>query len=289
MNKLVTEQLDLLFKNRTLVIATMHGKEKIIAPVLNKYLKVNCYLPNNFNTDVFGTFTGEIERSNDPVSTVRQKCYAAMELYQSDLAIASEGSFGPHPGIGFVPSNTEVIALIDKKNNIEVIAHELSVKTNFSGGYINDFNELNKKLTSLKFPTHALILRADPNSSKEVFKGIKTLKALRKYYNYLSERYGKVYYETDMRAMHNPTRRDVIRKAVQTLLNKLTSFCPECKSPGFSVNSYVSGLNCSSCGFPTASTLKHVLKCGKCNYHEEKIYPNGKHHEDPMYCNYCNP
>lgn len=289
MKRLVTDHLETLYKNRNLLVATMHGKEKIIEPVLSKYLGVSCYLPGNFNTDVFGTFSGEIERKHDPLTTVRQKCYEAMDLYKADLAIASEGSFGPHPTIGFVPSDTEIVALIDKKHDIEIVAHEISTNTNFSSGSINNFDDFLNKLKDLKFPTHALILRPDPNSSKEIFKGINTLKDLRKYYTYLKQTYGSVYYETDMRAMHNPTRRDVIRKAVTKLITKLSSLCPACSAPGFSVVSAVPGLTCSDCGFPTPSTLKYILECSKCHYQQEKPFPHGKKVEEPMYCSICNP
>jgi hypothetical protein len=50
----------LLFKNRRLLIATKHEKEKVIA-LLEKN-GVICFVNENFDTDLLGTFTGEIER-----------------------------------------------------------------------------------------------------------------------------------------------------------------------------------------------------------------------------------
>ncbi|CAN5510883.1 hypothetical protein BH10BAC4_BH10BAC4_23470 [soil metagenome] len=105
-----------MFKGRNLIIATKHQKEKVIAPIVQKYLGVNCIVAENFDTDIFGTFTGEVERADDPIITARKKCLRAMELTGADLAIASEGSFGAHPNFFFVPADDEIILLMDQKN-----------------------------------------------------------------------------------------------------------------------------------------------------------------------------
>jgi hypothetical protein len=90
-----------MFKGRSLVIATKHEKEKVITPLLEEALGVVCFIPEGFDTDTLGTFTGEIERKLDPISTARQKCLMAMKVSNCDLGIASEGSFGPHPSLFF--------------------------------------------------------------------------------------------------------------------------------------------------------------------------------------------
>ena len=124
---------DKWFKGRRLLIATRHGKEAVIAPVLEEALGVRCIVPDNYDTDRFGTFTGEIPRAHDPVGTARLKCETAMDEYGLDLAVASEGSFGAHPSISFVPCNEELLVLIDRRNNLEIIARELSLETNMAG------------------------------------------------------------------------------------------------------------------------------------------------------------
>lgn len=50
------------FSQRKLVIATKHHKEKVIAPLIEKVLGVECFVGKNFDTDTLGTFTGEVER-----------------------------------------------------------------------------------------------------------------------------------------------------------------------------------------------------------------------------------
>ena len=80
-----------LFRGRRLVIATMHGKERVIAPILEEALGVEVVVPDisNFNTDMFGTFSGETERTLDPVETARQKCITACKAMNETLAVAS--------------------------------------------------------------------------------------------------------------------------------------------------------------------------------------------------------
>jgi hypothetical protein len=98
-----------------------------------------------------------------------------------------------------------------------------------------------------------------------------------------------VYLETDMRAMHNPTRMKVIEKACETLIEKLFSCCPVCKTPGFDVTQVIAGLLCSWCKRPTRSTAAHIYTCHHCFFEQEKKFPHNKTAEDPMYCDFCNP
>jgi hypothetical protein len=51
-----------LFKGRKIVVATKHQKGKVITPLLKKELGFECIVSQDIDTDVFGTFTGEIER-----------------------------------------------------------------------------------------------------------------------------------------------------------------------------------------------------------------------------------
>ena len=85
----------------------------MIAPILEKELGVNCFVDETFDTDALGTFTGEVERELDPISTAREKCLRAMKINNCDLGIASEGSFGPHPSMFFVNADDEFLIFID--------------------------------------------------------------------------------------------------------------------------------------------------------------------------------
>lgn len=281
--------MDNLFKGRKIIVATKHHKEKVMAPSLKKELGLECVVSKDLDTDEFGTFSGEIERLNDPIKTARLKCHKAMEQSGCDIAIANEGSFGPHPSILFIPADSELVLLVDKKNKLEFIVREISTKTNFNGAEISSYKELQEFSISVLFPSHGMILRKSKDFKENIYKGITKTKDLKKAYNELMYNYGSVYAETDMRALYNPTRMEVIENAVQKLITKIKTPCPKCNMPGFSITDAKSGLNCENCGLPTRSTLSHILSCQSCGFTKEKIHPHGKVSEDPMYCDVCNP
>ncbi len=278
-----------MFQDRKLVIATKHEKEKVIAPLLEKELGVFCFINENFDTDLLGTFTGEIEREQDPVATARQKCLMAMELSNCDLGIASEGSFGSHPSMFFVNADDEFLIFIDKKNNLEIIVRELSTATNFNGKNIKSERELLAFAEASSFPSHGLILRKAKEDNHEIVKDITDIKHLKETFQTLFEKHGTVYAETDMRAMYNPSRMQVIETATKKLIEKIKSECPQCSKPGFGITEVKSGLKCNLCGAPTNSTLSYIFVCQHCACTKEEMYPHKKTNEDPMYCDYCNP
>ena len=108
-----------MFQGRKLLVATKHQKELIIGPILEKVLGVGVQLAQNIDTDAFGTFSGEIKRLDDALSTARQKCNAALANSHYDLAIASEGSFGPHPSYFFSYSDDEFFETLDKTEFVQ--------------------------------------------------------------------------------------------------------------------------------------------------------------------------
>lgn len=275
-------------KNRTLVIATQHKKETVIAPLIEKALGVNCVPNEILDTDSLGTFSGEVERKNDPISTVRQKCLLAMQAHNCDLGIASEGSFGNHPSMFFVPADDEFIIFIDQANNIEIIARELSTSTNFGSQEVKTESELLEFAERSKFPSHGLILKGSKDSSNKLYKGLCEKNELIKIFHELRKTNTIILAETDMRAMFNPTRMAVIESATEKLIEKIKSKCPDCKTPGFSIIDSLPGLPCNQCSSPTRSTKTLIYGCSKCKLTVEKTNPE-RSFEEPMYCDFCNP
>jgi hypothetical protein len=278
-----------MFRQRQFVIATKHGKEKVIAPGLKASFDAESILLPDFDTDLFGTFTGEIERKADPFETARLKCLKAMEISGCDIGIASEGSFGPHPQLFFAPADFEIIYLFDKKNGIEITAQKISTQTNFNASEFSSYAEVLEFAKLAKFPEHGLILRKSKTDKEDIFKDIANFDQLRETTHFLLAKYPSAFIETDMRAMRNPQRMLVIGQTMNELIKKMNTLCPQCHRPGFSITSAEAGLSCSACGMPTKSTLAHVYECSGCQYLEKKLYPNGNEHEDPMYCDFCNP
>jgi hypothetical protein len=278
-----------MFQNRKLLIATKHQKENVIAPILERELGVSCFTDEAFDTDTLGTFTGEVERELDPVSTAREKCLRAMKQNNCDLGVASEGSFGPHPTMFFVSADDEFMIFIDTQNNVEVLVRELSTVTNFNGKKINNEKEMFEFAEQVGFPDHGLILRKSKEESTDIYKGIADIETLKRVFEDLYSKYNSVYAETDMRAMYNPTRMTVIGMATEKLVQKIKSTCPNCMMPGFGITDARRGLECSLCGLPTKSTRSYIYVCQHCQFIKEEMYPHNKTTEEPTFCDYCNP
>ncbi|TBX66157.1 hypothetical protein EZL74_11255 [Flavobacterium silvisoli] len=278
-----------MFDQRRLLIATKHGKEQVIAPLLEKALGVSCFVSAEFDTDTLGTFSGEIPRKDDVLTTLRNKCLFALEKTDGDLVIASEGSFGPHPSVFFAHADDEWLLLMDTKNNLEIKVREISLETNFNAATLACETELLDFAVKVGFPNHGLILRPSENNFANLTKGITDKATLIHHFRLLKQMHDSVYVETDMRAQYNPTRMRVIAKAAQKLLEAVQSLCPQCSTPGFVVTDIKTGLPCEWCKSPTNSTLSHLYVCQKCAFKNEVHHPHQKQYEDPMYCHCCNP
>lgn len=278
-----------MFKGRKLLIATKHHKELVIAPIFENRLSVQCFVTDKFDTDTLGTFSGEIDRKEDALTTLRNKCLLAMEANDCDLAVASEGSFGMHPSIFFAQANDEMMLFLDTKNKVEVISREISADTNFNASKITNVVDLLAFAEKSNFPSHGLILKTSQNNFNPIYKGISEMDDLLKKFHVLLEQFGSVYVETDMRANFNPTRMKLIEKVALKLVESIQNECPNCNLPGFSITKVIAGLPCEWCYSPTQSTLSYVYECKKCNYQKEDLHPNNKTKENPMYCDFCNP
>lgn len=103
------------------------------------------------------------------------------------------------------------------------------------------------------------------------------------------ERFDRLVVETDMRALYNPTRMEVIAEATRRLLDTLAALCPGCTWPGFAVADRQAGLPCGDCGLPTRQTRRWQYVCRRCGYEHWLDFPEGRTAADPAYCDFCNP
>lgn len=278
-----------MFQNRKLLIATKHHKEKVIRTLFEKELGVSCFVSDEFDTDTLGTFSGEVSRKDDALTTLKKKCILAMEKNHCDLVIASEGSFGAQPSVFFASADDELMMLMDTKNDLEVVVREISMDTNFNALIVSNEPDLLAFAQQVNFPSHGLILKPSEDNYSKIIKGITDFDTLKKHFHDFKNEYGSAYVETDMRANYNPTRMKVIERTAQKLLEAILSQCPECKTPGFTITKALPGLPCSWCNAPTASTLSFLYTCKKCDFTKEVLYPHQKTEEDPTYCDLCNP
>lgn len=283
-----------LFYNRKALLVTKHKKEKVIAPILREALGLDIAIATKIDTDQFGTFSGEIERPDTQYNTARLKVLKAFELYPNiEIAIASEGAFNPHPDCPFMPVNTEIVLLIDKKNSLEIAGRYLSLAASVKEGTVSSMKEAWDFAEAIGFPETGVILKAGKNENNKpyIFKDANTKSGLEAALLFLFKisGNGEILMQTDMRAHYNPFRMENIRLATLELVKTIQSVCPICNTPGFDVKEVIKGLPCSWCNAPTKSTLSYIYECKKCQYREEKRYPHGKIQEDPGFCNHCNP
>lgn len=281
------------FSGKSCVFVTMHEKESAVLPILLGVQGIDIQTANHLNTDSLGTFSGEIERQKDPLQTAIDKADLAKQFASADLALSSEGSFGPHPSMFFIPADQEWLVLKDLKSDQYWAVHHISTDTNFNSIQPKTWDEIADFLTKIQFPSHGLIVKVLDKvtlSIDLIFKDIdlvSNLKEIYQTYHQIEQR--TLVLETDMRAHRNPTRMKVIAEAAEKLKSKLNSLCPSCDFPGFDSVEVELGLPCAWCQAPTRLIYRSLLKCQSCNFNEWKLFPHGHSEADPGNCDHCNP
>jgi hypothetical protein len=275
-------------QGRRVVIATMHGKEAVLVPPLARALGIDAVVPADFDTDRFGTFTREVERFGTPLEAARRKARAAMAATGLPTAIASEGSFGPHPQLGIVPLGQELVLLLDDELGLEVVAEDHTTETNFASAACTSMPELTAFAERVGFPGHRVVLtvRGEPTAT---VRGLGEPRQLAAEFERLRAHYGTVTAETDMRADRNPTRMRAIARAAERLAERALARCPACRWPGHGVVDAVRGLPCELCGEPSDLVLALVVGCARCGARSEAPRPDGRTTCDPGHCAHCNP
>jgi hypothetical protein len=281
------------YRNEVAVLTTMHGKEKVIAPVLKDGLGLNVRLAGDVNTDRFGTFSRDIDRAGSQLDAARAKIAAGFEYAPSArVGLASEGSFGPHPFIPFLTVARELVLIIDRETGLELAGHDVGLDTNFGNKIVSDVGGALAFSESVKFPDHGLLVMAveadKPKPQLALFKQIEDQEAIATAVQKIIDLCGAAFIEADMRAHRNPTRMAAIARAAGDLVRRFNSRCPDCKWPGFGVTERIKGLPCSWCGEPTEVIRLEALRCHHCGYRKERPVP-GSETADPSQCAQCNP
>jgi hypothetical protein len=281
------------YDNTPAVLATMHGKERVIVPLLERDLGLHVELALGLNTDRFGTFSREIERNGSQLDAARAKIAAAFEnAPHARVGIASEGSFGPHPYIPFLALGRELILLIDRETGLELTGHDASPETNFDHAVVSNVSSATEFGERAKFPDHGLIaigcVDNQPAPDQALVKDITDRESLEAAVSAVVKKCGAAFLETDMRAHRNPTRMSAIGRATADLVRRFRSRCAACAYPGFDVTERVSGLPCAWCGEPTRLIQREILSCRSCGHRQERSATD-KNTADPGQCEGCNP
>jgi hypothetical protein len=280
------------FAGRTIGVATMHGKERVIGPALMERLPLAGFVAiPDLDTDRFGSFSGEVDRATDPRTTCALKGRHGAEAAGMDLVIASEGSFVPYPPAPFMTCDEEWLVLMDLRDGLEVACRHVSLEARFAGENCTDIDQVFAFAARMGFPQHHLVLKPQRQwgSGDAVHKGIKDSDTLSATSERMLSEHGALWVESDLRAMANPTRMGVIREAAERFATELARTCPHCGLFHFAVCEALWGLPCSQCGFSTRSPRAYLRSCRGCGHQQEAPRPDQKTFEDPQSCDLCNP
>lgn len=276
------------FEGQPLVVATKHGKERAIFPAFARVLGVTGPAQVNIDTDSLGTFCGEVPRMLSPLDAAKKKCRMAIEQSGCALAVASEGSFGPHPHYPIVTCAHELMVFYDARSDRFVVESELALNTNFSGCEVTSLKQLHEFARQALFPEHRLILRSGTDQITGMVKGIGNWPELDNVFSALMGQHGQAFVETDMRAHCNPTRMAHLAELAVKLAQRVAQVCNQCGAFGFGATNTVSGVPCGMCGAPTQLPLAEVHACDQCGFTSARPLPPPTF-ETAAYCDRCNP
>jgi len=275
------------------VLATMHAKEIVVAPAFRERLALTVDAAPGIDTDLLGTFTGEIPRSGTISEVAITKAHLGMALTGHAIGIASEGSYGPHPSIPFMPGGIEVMVLVDRRRNIIVSEYLVDDAPVYDHIVAQDIGSILTFLDRIRFAQHALIVRAnEPDTDNApIHKGLRTIASLSAAIAQCAahSRDGSALIQTDMRAYMNETRMALLGRLAVLLCDRLATPCPNCRSPGFGQISVETGLPCAWCGASSIAVRHRVFGCVACDYREIRPSSDGRTQAEPGECPECNP
>ena len=286
------------YAGRSAVLATMHHKEQAVAPAFAQALGLNVVVTTDLDTDALGTFSGETPRRGTMLETALAKARLGMRASGLPLAIASEGSFGPHPEIPFLAAGIELLVFVaaDRASgaDTETVIHETRIvaQTNFAHRVTAPFEDIDAFLAQVGFPAHGLIVRPNAGSPLvALHKGIVERGRLDQALNAAAAAStdGRARIETDMRAHLNPTRMAMLAQLSTQLAQRVAARCPACAAPGWGRIDTASGLPCELCGTPTEMIAAEIFGCASCGHREPRARSDGLLSAPPGRCPACNP
>ncbi|MEX0588279.1 MAG: DUF6671 family protein [Cyanobium sp.] len=273
-------------------LSTQHGKERALARPFSLGLGASLTV-SPCNTDVLGTFSGEVERLEDAFNTCRSKALMGLEQSGLRLGLASEASFGPHPAAPMLAVGQELLLFVDLDRGLHVLEQRLDWRTNYAQKLLEPHEDPAAWLKQVGFPSHAVMARpADASQGRWNWQKdlsctaalIEALEVCRR-----ADAQGQVWLEADMRAHRNPTRMRSIRRVGVGLARRLGTPCPSCTAPGWGLLDSRGGLPCRSCGTATELTATEIWGCVACGHQVERPRRDGLSGADPGHCPWCNP
>ncbi|MHB8296137.1 MAG: DUF6671 family protein [Acidimicrobiales bacterium] len=278
------------YDGRVAVLATKHAKLPLIGPPLARFVGL-AVEEAPVDTDILGTFSGEVPRPGPPLETAVSKARLGMRATGHVLGLASEGSIGPDPAIPFVTADREIVVLVDDDAGLVIWEAHTSYDIVTATTTARPGEDLTRFLSQAGFPAHRLIVRPNQGPVRPVRKGIDDLTALTVAIAEIAATSpdGRARVETDLRSHACPSRQPVIAGAAERLAQRVASRCPSCGAPGWGRIDVVVGIPCSWCGGEIASPRAELDGCPSCDRRDLRdLLPPGAT-GDPANCPACNP
>ncbi|MFL9828352.1 DUF6671 family protein [Rhodoplanes sp. SY1] len=273
-------------------LATMHGKERVIAPLLRRFLGLRVEIVGGLDTDRFGTFTREVPRPGSQLDAARAKIAAAFAGNPGvRVAVASEGRFGPHPIVPSAPLGVEIVLLADRDTGMEVSGQFVDLDAMWTHAVVTDIAAARAFAEGVGFPMQGVVVSGCkeqvPCPESGLFKDVLDRADLERTVGDVIARCGAACVETDMRAHRNPCRMRAIARATVTLIRNFRLRCPDWDRPGLVVTERIPGARCAHCGTPTRVIKAEASTCAGCGHRVERSV--GPPATDPGRCDVCNP
>lgn len=272
-------------------VATKHHKTATIARALGGPEGLHLQTAA-VDTDTLGTFTGETPRSGTPRHAATVKARWACQDSGLDLGVGSEGSFFPHPDVGFITMHVEHVALTKAPTGLTIIGTAMGGAPWAVRRTITADDDLHAFRDLLASGAQRLIVRPATGSTDcaGISKGVATIEHLHDAARTAlgHDETGRAVVESDLRAHHCAPRHHLIHAAARDLALRLATRCPACASFGFGRDESRPGAPCAWCATPTATLRHHVYSCPACHHTDIQTIP-GSDRADPGTCPECNP
>lgn len=272
---------------RWAAIATMHDKERAIAPALCQWFNMAVTTAPGIDTDALGTFTGEVPRAGTMLDAARAKAQLAIDKTGAELGVGSEGAFGPDPTLPVVASGLELLVLREAASRHEIVVQRRT-PTNYQHIAIASSDDVSLFLAAVGFPRQGLVVKTSADEAI-IAKGIRDRAVLDAVLARAFATGGKALLTTDMRAHLNPTRMAAIARLARRLALRAARLCPACGKPGFGIIDVERGLPCTDCESPTRLVRAEIHGCGACNHRLTRNVRAPSLKADSQWCEFCNP
>lgn len=266
-------------------LATKHGKLPLLRDAMRPCGIEVVAAP--VDTDLFGTFAGDVPRPGSPVETLVAKARAAALEVGCTLGLASEGTFGPHPAAPWVALDSELVALVDLRTDVVVVGRASAISSTWVSATVAPGDDVESICRRIGVPDQAVLVLPH-GSSTPAARALVEPDDVRRAAAAAALRSstGLAEVRTDLRAHVNLERRAVIALAAADLAERLSSRCGACGCGGWGVAGHEPGLPCAACGTATSAPAWSRWECPSCA-HADVLAVGGA--ADPSRCPRCNP